>query len=264
MYGQELKHTKLLNWKGKLVFTIFGETFPGHLIRFFINCRYLKKYANEDCSKILEMGSNNGAFSLWLGRNTNYTVVGLENNKTLVIDCQHIRNSINRLNLYFIYADASKKFPLKDNFDMIFSTHVLEHILNDKSALLNAYNSLKPGGLLILQVPYGDPNKRPTNEAIANGHIRDGYTESDIREKLEHSGFEIVSATGSIGRIGRFAYQFARKLAKIRILFNFSILFFPITLILIYLEQAAAFIRKHEPSFENWPVVIAKRPLYEE
>ena len=126
--------------------------------------------------------------------------------------------------------------------------------------VINTFKNVKPGGILILQVPYGDPQKSPSEEAIENGHVRDGYTESDLRRKLQNAGFEIISATGSVGRIGRFAYQFARRLANVRIIINFSILLFPITLGLIYLEQIAAMLRNKELSFTSGPLVIAKRP----
>lgn len=259
MYGQELKYSRLCNWKGKLVFSIFGETYPGHLIRFFINRRYFKNYRNEGSLKILETGSNNGALAFYLSRNSNYTVIGLEKDKTLVADCQQIRTKINRFNLHFICADAQMGFPLRMNFDIIFSTHVLEHVQNDQAVLDNTFRSLKPGGILILQVPHGGPYKTPSKEAKNNGHVREGYTESDLRWKLEYVGFEIISITGSVGRIGRFAYRFARRMAKVRIIINFSILVFPVALALIYLEQVAAFFRSREPSFKHWPLIVARR-----
>lgn len=261
MYGQELKHSKLSNWKGRLVFALFGETYPGHLIRFFVNRRYFKKYITGSQLKILEMGSNNGAFAFWLSRNPDNTVIGLEIDKTLVKDCYQISNKINRSNLFFVCADASDEMSFKNHFDVIFSTHVLEHILNDQAVLINIFKSLKPGGILILQVPYGDPQKSPSKEAVDNGHVRDGYTESNMRQKLEYAGFEIISAAGSVGRIGRLAYRLCRNLAKLRVIVNLSIIFFPVTLNLFHWERVISSLRSHEPYFKHWPLVIAKRPL---
>lgn len=260
-YGSELMYSRRLNLVGRIVYAVFGETYPGYINRFYVNRRCLNEYVTSNNPKILEIGSANGAFAFWLSRNRKYNVTALEFDRDAVYDCNKIKRSLRRNNLFFICADASTQFPLSTPFDIIFSTHVLEHIQDDQSALINAWENLKPGGLLILQVPYGDPNKRPTKEAIANGHVRDGYTESDIRRKLEYAGFNIISTTGSVGRIGRFAYRFARGMAKVRIIVNFSILFFPITLILIYLEQVAVFFRKREPSFEHDPLIIARHPL---
>jgi SAM-dependent methyltransferase len=195
-----------------------------------------------------------------LSRNSNYNVIGLEKDKTLVADCRQIRPKINRFNLQFICADAQENFPIKINFDIIFSTHVLEHISNDQAVLVNTFNSLKPGGILILQVPYGNP-ERKLQHGIANGHVRDGYFQPDLLRKLENAGFEIISTAGSVGKIGRFAYKLAMQLSKIRVVINFSILFFPITLILIYLEQLASSLRNKEPSFKYGPLIVARHPL---
>lgn len=261
MYGQEIKYTRLGNWKRKLVFTIFGDTHPGHLTRFFVNRKYLRKYTNKKYLRILEVGSSNGAFTFWLSRNHNYRVVGLEYDKTLVTDCHQIRNKIKRSHLFFVCADASTEFPFKINFDVVFSSHVLEHIKKDQDVLINAFKVLKPGGLLLLQIPYGDPLRSPSiKEDIENGHVREGYTEQDIRQKLEYAGFDIVIVTGSIGLTGRFACRFGKLLSKTKIIAGFSILFFPITFVLILLEQFTAFLRNREPFFSNGPFVLARRP----
>jgi len=262
-YGKELSYSQLLNIRGRIVYAVFGEKHPGHLNRFFVNHRYLGKYGKSSNINILEIGSANGAFAFWLSRKKEYTVVALDIEKNLILDCENIRKKLGRNNLSFILNDATTKFPQRNTFDIIFSSHVLEHITNDQEVLINAFYALKPGGVLILQVPYGESQKEPSNEGIKSGHVRDGYSEADLHRKLENAGFEIISVTGSIGRIGRFAYRFARQAAKIRIVFNLSTILFPVTLALIYLEQAAAFLRSREPDFKYGPLVVARRPLYE-
>ncbi|MEI6500974.1 MAG: methyltransferase domain-containing protein, partial [Armatimonadota bacterium] len=44
------------------------------------------------------------------------------------------------------------KFP-DDSFDIIYCSHVLEHVARDDVALAELYRVLKPGGWAILQVP---------------------------------------------------------------------------------------------------------------
>lgn len=47
-----------------------------------------------------------------------------------------------------------QNLPLEDNqFDWVFCNHVLEHVPDDRKALRELYRVLKPGGLLIAQVP---------------------------------------------------------------------------------------------------------------
>ncbi|MBN08806.1 MAG: SAM-dependent methyltransferase [Flavobacteriaceae bacterium] len=54
--------------------------------------------------------------------------------------------------------------PLKDNcYNLILCNHVLEHIDDDKKAMMEIYRVLKPGGIAILQVPI-DYNRNKTFE----------------------------------------------------------------------------------------------------
>lgn len=53
-----------------------------------------------------------------------------------------------------IQLDLTKTKLSEKQFDVIIANHVLEHIIDDKSALKEIYRILKPGGIAILQVPY--------------------------------------------------------------------------------------------------------------
>ncbi|MFH1305062.1 MAG: class I SAM-dependent methyltransferase, partial [Candidatus Omnitrophota bacterium] len=234
---------------------------PGYLNRFFVNKRYLGKYVTSGKRHILEIGSANGAFSFWLSRNRKNTVVGLDVDKNLVRDCEYIRGRVDRDNLSFVCADAADSFAWENMFDVVVSTHVLEHVLDDKAVLANAFKALKRGGVLLLQVPYGALHKSPSREGLDNGHVRDGYTEMHLRHQLEALGFEILTIGGSVGIIGRSAYKFARGAAKGKFIFNLSVMAFPLTLVLIYLEQIVAFLRGRELPFEYSPFIEARRPL---
>jgi len=260
-YGSELQYSERINKKGRIVYSLLGETYPGYLNRYFVNKRYLKKYTDSDTANICEIGSANGAFSFWLSRNKKYKVVGMDCDRRLIYDCEHIRQKLNRGSLSFVCADATAKFSRDCAFDIIIASHVLEHVVNDTALLANAFNALKKGGILLLQVPYGDPGKIPLRDSPDSGHVREGYTEPCLRKKLEDVGFQIVIIGGSIGKIGRFAYRFARKSAQVKFVFNLSIIVFPLTLMLIHLEQIAAFFRRRELPFNQGPFVVARRPL---
>ncbi len=160
-YGSELRYSNRSNVRDKIVYAVFGEMFPGYLNRFFVNRRCLRKCIMSSNINILEIGSANGAFSFWLSRNREHTVVALDFDKHLVYECENIRQKLNRNNLSFICADASAELPSKNRFDIVFLTHVLEHIPDDLAALINTFKALKPGGLIIIQVPYGDSHKKP-------------------------------------------------------------------------------------------------------
>ena len=52
-----------------------------------------------------------------------------------------------------VQADLTGLCFQKDTFDMVFASHVLEHILEDTKAMREIFRILKPDGWAILQVP---------------------------------------------------------------------------------------------------------------
>ncbi len=90
---------------------------------------------------------------------------------------------------------------LPDNrFDVIYCSHVLEHIEEDRRAMAELYRVLKPGGWAILQVPilrdetYEDPSvESPQERERVFGqwdHVR--IYGKDFKERLEQAGFTVT------------------------------------------------------------------------
>lgn len=103
------------------------------------------------------------------------------------------------------YQSLTMNFDLLSNdlesekYDFIICNHVLEHIIDDKSAIENIYQLLKYGGNVIVSVPIL-PNNSPTYEdyTITSAgerrkhfgqwdHVR--YYGTDISKRLENAGF---------------------------------------------------------------------------
>lgn len=93
-----------------------------------------------------------------------------------------------------------------DSFDLIFCSHVLEHIPDDAQAMRELHRVLKPGGTAILQVPIKETfNGRdisqtyedwsitePGEREIAfgqNDHVR--VYGRDFKDRLEKAGFKV-------------------------------------------------------------------------
>lgn len=90
--------------------------------------------------------------------------------------------------------------PLPDNqFDCIICYHVLEHVLDDRSAMRELFRVLKPGGWAILQSPIDESRKRTFEDPSVispedrerifghSNHVR--IYGLDYRKKLQDTGF---------------------------------------------------------------------------
>lgn len=92
-----------------------------------------------------------------------------------------------------------EKFHLDDCFDVIYASHVLEHILDDYIAMKNIYDHLKPTGFAIIMVPLlgektieGGLNLSPKERQIKFGqhdHVRQYGI--DIVDRLKSVGFSV-------------------------------------------------------------------------
>lgn len=86
-----------------------------------------------------------------------------------------------------------------DSFDGILCSHVLEHVLDDRSAMKEVFRVLGPGGWAILQVPLELDREFTYEDATINssaGRLRAFGNESHVRvygrdypEKLRSTGF---------------------------------------------------------------------------
>ncbi len=101
--------------------------------------------------------------------------------------------------------------PLPDqSIDVLIMLNVLEHIEDDVLALQKAYNLLKPGGTLIIEVPAG-PNLYDAYDAELH-HFR-RYSTSELQSKLTQAGFK-VSRKSHLGFVLFPAFAIVKLLNK--------------------------------------------------
>jgi SAM-dependent methyltransferase len=87
---------------------------------------------------------------------------------------------------------TGESFPfLEKEFDSIICNQVLEHVFTPDSFLKELGRILKPGGMLLLTVPFvWDEHEQPADYAR--------YSSFGIASILERSGFEVIAARKSV------------------------------------------------------------------
>lgn len=100
--------------------------------------------------------------------------------------------------------------PFEDNsYDLIFASHVLEHIADDAAALSEIARILRPGGLAVLPVPivqestteYPAPNPRE------HFHVRAPGTDYFDRYKKYFSSVEVIPSKDLPAEVQPFVYE---------------------------------------------------------
>lgn len=99
-----------------------------------------------------------------------------------------------------VRMDITDTRVASDSFDLIYCSHVLEHVRDDRAAIREMFRVLKPGGRALIMVPLSegptledpaviDPAERE-RLYLQSDHLR-LYGLDDLRERLAAHGFEV-------------------------------------------------------------------------
>ena len=173
--------------------------------------RYFNKQhpGTESSQKLhlLEFGFGTGSFLRQSVELNKFDVVGVEKD---VRACSSVRKSLG-IPVFETLSEAKSQFG-QNYFDLIYSAHTLEHIVNLKGVLRQLNSLLKPGGLFVIIVPffsklaerfeafYLDHISSNFNYSlIQNGHIN-YLTPKTLGRYLEEAGFsQLVHVPGIYG-----------------------------------------------------------------
>lgn len=116
---------------------------------------WLKKYLPPQTEKVLDLGCGSGRWSKFILDNfDNVSITGLDlSSKMLKLAAAKIQN--HRFQT-FLSSTEKQEFP-ENSFDCLLNIRALKYSGDYGTALKKSFNILKPGGLLILEVPYANP-----------------------------------------------------------------------------------------------------------
>ncbi|MFX0137978.1 MAG: class I SAM-dependent methyltransferase [Candidatus Hodarchaeota archaeon] len=196
------------------------------------NARLKKDY------KIIDIGGGEGYITLYCAKKKCF-VYHIDYDLDLLsrAKLKANQNSVHSIN--YIRAIAENLEFIRDElFDIGFCGEVLEHILNDESAIKQVKRILKPSGKYIITTPnyyalpyiflraipyklrvllfkifnvklhyHGKILDNKSYERDHRGHVRYGYKKKELKLKLKSNGFEIEKITG-------FGFLMPRKIAR--------------------------------------------------
>jgi len=164
---------------------------------------------------IADAGSGFGQYVYYLsGKYPGARITGLDIKQEQVDDCNHFFSSIGRSEkVEFSYADLTK-LENQEEWDLVLSVDVMEHIEDDRTVFQRIYKGLKPGGILLISTPSdqgGSDVHHEHEESFIDEHVRDGYGVEEINEKLREAGFSDIRIKYSYGSPGKISWKLSMK-----------------------------------------------------
>lgn len=254
MFGRELFYSPLLGLLERWYCLLFGVPIVGLRIRL----RRVSKLLPDQAYRILDAGCGRGVISRYLAKRYPMAQVSALDNEA---DLQKVNAAIAEKqslgNCEFVVGDLLDYRNL-ETYDLIVSVDNLEHIENDVQVLNNFYDSLQPGGTLLVHVPHYYRRWfvfRWKENFDVPGHVRLGYHLPELTEKVGQSGFQIVKKGFSYGFLENLAnnisYLITGAREQNRILYAMA---FPLLNGLAWLGQWG------QPDFGAGVWVLANKP----
>lgn len=209
MFGCELAIVESNPLK-KLQYRSVGVIHAGMRLRFNYMKKLLARLNLPDRAQVLNAGSGRGEQSYYFARKyPQWSITGIDIDPELVKISRNVAERLRMNNLRFLEADLTH-YESPETFDLIFCVDVMEHIEQETQVFQNFYRSLKPGGTLVIHVPgqrrqsrirFNEQIKkvrRHMNE-VEHGHVRGGYQNLDLAQKLEAVGLRVESVNNPAG-----------------------------------------------------------------
>ncbi len=163
---------------------------------------------------VLDAGSGFGQYSWYIaGKRPQWEIHGIELKEEQVADCNAFFNKAGKKNVSFFTGDLTR-YVNPDNYDLILSIDVMEHIEEDVKVFENFYKSMKKGGMLLISTPSdqgGSGVEHEHDTSFIEEHVRDGYGKEEIENKLRSAGFTTIEVLYSYGKTGSLSWKLSMK-----------------------------------------------------
>jgi ubiquinone/menaquinone biosynthesis C-methylase UbiE len=181
--------------------------------------RTIKKMVDGEVTNksILDAGCGKGELSFSLAKKyPSWKITGVDIEAQKIEKLSEIKEKLGVKNLQFHQQDLNRLEPC-GSYDIILNCDVLEHMEDDERVIHNFWKALRQGGYLILTFPslpqrkhlrwVERREKRIGFKLSDYGHVRRGYSISEIKDKLQRAGFTNIQTRWTYGFWGTLAFD---------------------------------------------------------
>jgi len=138
--------------------------------------------------RILEIGAGTGNLTAQLIPRVVYWATDI--NPLYLMYLENVGRNRPYMKVGFTNAEKAESYPQDQKFDTVICLNVVEHLVNDRGALVNLRAALEDGGRAIILVPCGPGLYGTLDEVL--GHQR-RYTRKSLEELVTKAEFKLES-----------------------------------------------------------------------
>jgi SAM-dependent methyltransferase len=174
-------------------------------------------------SKVLDAGCGIGLYSLEIAKR-GFKVTGIDFEQEKINTAKELSQS-SGIKAKFICKNLVK-IKLKEKFDIILCSEVLEHIKNYQKVISNLTKLLEKDGKIIITVPKISKYSKNIENYKRFGHVYPGFTEENLKETLIKNNLKILEIKFYSHPFTRFALSLNERLYAYPILLG--LFFYPL------------------------------------
>ena len=227
------------NFYWKVYYKKFGNPF----IHYHVCFRYFQKYVHTklERAKVLDLGCGDGTYINELAYKYQITGYGVDNMPNRINQASQVAESL-KSRLKFSVDDITTNPKINGKFDLGICFDVLEHLETSQvdAVLKICAKHIKPGGILVIRVPYGNDQKyigKPQKFTYGKDeHKVAGFTFKRIKKLLGKYGFEIDIVKFQFYWLAQINYEISEMIRSYsKVLYSvYSLLFRWVSFIEIY------------------------------
>jgi SAM-dependent methyltransferase len=168
--------------------------------------------------RVLDAGTGFGQYAYWLVStfpNVEVTAVDVKD-EYLRRARDFMGKTRHAARVHFAVRDLTQPAPEEEvgRYDLALSVDVMEHIEDDRAVFRGFAAVLRPGGYALINTPSdlgGSGVTAEGDQSFIGEHVRDGYSEAELSEKLETAGLQVVGHEYTYGPAGSLAWRLLIK-----------------------------------------------------
>jgi len=176
--------------------------------------RALRKKLGSQQIAILDAGSGYGQYTYFMANKMKpASIHAVDVKEEWISDCKEFFTTEKYPEVSFAIEDLTK-LNAENQYDLIVCVDVMEHIVEDETVFANFSRALKPGGYVIINSPSifgGSDVHDDEDESFIGEHARDGYSHTDLEDKLRNQGLTTYQYKYTYGYWGDKAWRLGIK-----------------------------------------------------